>query len=226
VASIREVAELSGVSVATVSRVLNGSTKVTSATTARVLARARELDYVPTAAARTLVRQRSQLLGVVLHTGREHPDIQHPFFQEVLVGLKHHVGRLDYDLLLFANEEQGFLRRALHHQVDGLVLMGVDRRDPEVERLLVAELPTVSVDIEIAGARAAFVASDNVAGAGFAVAHLHSLGHEQIATITGPIEHKPALDRLRGYEQELDRLGLPQPVRHGHRTQGCAGRRW
>lgn len=209
-ASIRDVAELSGVSVATVSRVLNGSAKVTAATTARVLARARELDYVPNAAARTLVRQRSQLLGVVLHTGREHPDIQHPFFQEVLVGLKHRVGGLDYDLLLFANEEHGFLRRALHHQVDGLVLMGVDRRDPEVERLLVAELPTVSIDIEIAGTHAAFVASDSVTGAGLAVAHLHSLGHERIATITGPIEHKPALDRLTGYEQELDRLGLPR----------------
>jgi LacI family transcriptional regulator, galactose operon repressor len=210
VVSIREVAERSGVSVATVSRVLNGSTKVTPATTARVLAQARELDYVPNAAARTLVRQRSQLLGVVLDTGREHPDIQHPFFQEVLVGLKHRIGLLDYDLLLFANEEHGYLRRALHHQVDGLVLMSADPTDQEFDRLLMARLPTVAVDMEIVGARAGFVASDNLGGAALAVTHLHSLGHERIATIAGPLEHKSALDRLRGYQEALDRLGLPR----------------
>ena len=84
--TIREVAELSGVSVSTVSRVFNGYGDVSAATKERVLATARSLDYAPSAAARTLVRRRSQLIGVVLFTGREHPDIGHPFFQDVLVG--------------------------------------------------------------------------------------------------------------------------------------------
>jgi hypothetical protein len=92
---IREVAEQSGVSVATVSRVFNGYTDVSPATRQRVLDTARELDYTPSAAARTLVKRRSELIGVVLFTGVEHPDIGHPFFQEVLVGLKHGWGRRD-----------------------------------------------------------------------------------------------------------------------------------
>ena len=89
------------------SRVFNGYDDVSSATRERVLATARSLDYAPSAAARTLVKRRSQLIGVVLFTGREHPDIGHPFFQDVLVGLKHGIGSLGYDVLLFATEQPG-----------------------------------------------------------------------------------------------------------------------
>ena len=92
---------------ATVSRVFNGYADVSDTTRARVMATAKRLDYAPSAAARTLVKQSSQLIGVILYTGQEHPDIQHPFFQEVLVGLKHGIGALGYDLLLFATEQPG-----------------------------------------------------------------------------------------------------------------------
>ena len=109
--TIREVAKLSGVSVATVSRVFNGYADVRKETRQRVLANAQKLDYTPNAAARTLVKRRSQLIGVILFTGHEHPDLQHPFFLEVLVGLKHSLGDAGYDLLLFAHEQPGGRRR-------------------------------------------------------------------------------------------------------------------
>ena len=163
VAGIREVAARSGVSIATVSRVFNGSPRVSEDTRARVLSRARELNYVPNAAAQTLVRQRSQLLGVVLDTG-DHPDVAHPFFQEVLAGLKGAVGELDYDLLLFAKEQHAYVDRALHHRVDGLLLLSAHPHGPELDRLLAARLPAVAVDLEIVGPRAGFVASDDAAG--------------------------------------------------------------
>ena len=145
---------MSGVSVATVSRVFNGYADVSDTTRARVMATAKQLDYAPSAAARTLVKQSSQLIGVILYTGQEHPDIQHPFFQEVLVGLKHGIGALGYDLLLFATEQPGsnsgkphsYLRRVRHHRVDGVVLMGVDASDPEVQKLLASETPIIGVD--------------------------------------------------------------------------------
>ena len=153
---IHEVARLSGVSVSTVSRVFNGYADVSETTRQRVLATAEQLDYTPSAAARTLVRRRSELIGVILYTGEEHPDIQHPFFQEVLVGLKHGIGELGYDLLLFATEQPGsnrgkphsYLRRARHHRVDGVALMGVDLDDPEVGKLLASETPIIGVDLE------------------------------------------------------------------------------
>jgi LacI family transcriptional regulator len=210
------VAKLSGVSISTVSRVFNGYGDVSASTRERVLETARSLDYAPSAAARTLVKQRSQLIGVVLFTGREHPDIGHPFFQDVLVGLKHGIGSRGYDVLLFATEQpdsslegtHSYLRRARHHRVDGIVLMGVDRLDPEVAKLLDAQIPLIGVDIDVTGATATYVASDNVGGARLAVRHLHGLGHRRIATIAGPQDSKPGVDRLVGFHAELQALGL------------------
>ena len=206
-------------SVSTVSRVFNGYDDVSPATRERVMDVARRLDYAPSAAARTLVKQQSQLIGVVLFTGYEHPDIHHPFFQEVLVGLKHGIGELGYDLLLFATEQPGssrgrphsYLRRARQHRVDGLVVMGVDRNDPEVEKLVRADIPVMAVDLDVVHDHTSFVASDNIGGARLAVRHLHELGHTRIAAIAGPSNTKPGADRTLGFRAEMRELGLKIP---------------
>src|SRR4029079_15614603 len=91
--TIRELAELSGVSIGTVSRALNGYTDVNEETRERIIRLARELDYTPAAAARSLVTQRSHVIGVFLETGEGHPDLPHPFFHEVLGGLQRSEGR-------------------------------------------------------------------------------------------------------------------------------------
>jgi LacI family transcriptional regulator len=216
IATIRELAQLSGVSVATVSRVLNDYADVSDETRERVLKHARELDYTPSAAARTLVMQRSQVIGVILETGEGHPDLQHPFFQEVLVGLKHKLGAGGYDLLLFATEipgngfsEPSFLRRARHHRVDGVVVMGVDSRSVELQKLARSQIPCVAVDLDLIGRRTGHVISDNLGGARLAVRHLHDQGHERIAVVTGMLSSRPGADRLLGYRAELEALGLP-----------------
>jgi len=208
------------VSVATVSRVFNGYTDVSAETRQRVLASARKLDYMPSAAARTLVKRRSQLIGVILFTGREHPDLQHPFFLEVLAGLKHALGDRGYDLLLFSSEQRGgdngahaYARRARHHRVDGVVVLAVDDAEqPELKRLIASGTPVVAVDLVLTGKRASYVASDNLGGGRLAVRHLHELGHRRIATISGLSHTKPAQDRLLGYRVELQDLGYePRP---------------
>jgi LacI family transcriptional regulator len=210
--TIRELAKLSGVSVATVSRVFNGYADVSPTTRERVLRLAEELDYTPTAAARTLVMQRSHVVGVVLSTGPDHPDLQHPFFQEVLVGLRHRLGEGGFDLLLLATElEDGarsYLRRCRAHQVDGVVLMGIDESDPDVRKLARSQIPCIAVDLDLVGRRTGYVVSDNRAGAAEAVRHLHSLGHRRIATITGMMTTKAGVDRLVGFRSELERLKL------------------
>jgi LacI family transcriptional regulator len=214
--TIQELAAKSGVSVATVSRALNGSSEVSDATRHRILELAHELDYTPSAAARTLVRRRSHVVGVILETGPGHPDLLHPFFQEVLVGLKHGAGRLGYDLLLFATDEPGngfggthsYLRRTGHHGVDGAIVLGFDGRDSEIEKLAESELPCVVVDADLAGPRTGFVMSENREGAALAVRHLRELGHERIATITGLLATRPGADRLEGYREELASLDL------------------
>jgi LacI family transcriptional regulator len=213
--TIRELARLSGVSVGTVSRALNGYTDVSPGTRERVMRLAEELDYTPAAAARILVTERSHVFGVFLETGEGRPDLQHPFFHEVLGGLKQTLGAAGFDLLLFASELPGhgygphsYLKRVRHHRVDGAVLMGVDPGDPEVQRLLRSEVPCVGVDVELTGAGNASVMSDNAAGEALAVRHLAELGHRRIATITGLIDTCPGRDRLTGYREEVQRQGL------------------
>jgi LacI family transcriptional regulator len=211
--TIRELARRSGVSVGTVSRALNGYADVRPETRERIMRLASELDYTPAAAARSLVTQRSHVIGVFMETGEGHPDLQHPFFHEVLGGLKQRVGREGFDLLLFASERPGggygphsYLKRARHHNVDGCALIGLDPTEQEVRRLVRGEIPCVAIDMELEGAEV--VMSDNEAGAEAAVRHLHALGHRRIATITGMIESRPGIDRLRGYRTAIKALGL------------------
>jgi LacI family transcriptional regulator len=213
--TIRELARLSGLSVGTVSKALNGYPDVHDDTRARVLRLADELDYTPNAAARTLITERSHVIGVFLEVGRGHPDIQHPFFHGVLVGLKDYIGPAGFDLLLFASEKPGggfgphsYLKRCRHHRVDGTVLFGVRADDPEMERLLRAGIPCVGVDVELHGATCAYVMSDNVEGGAMAVKHLAQSGHRAIATIAGPLDTRPGRDRLTGYREEIQRRGL------------------
>ena len=213
--TITELARASGVSVGTVSRALNGYADVRPETRERIMRLARELDYTPGAAARSLVTQRSHVIGVVLDTGEGHPDLQHPFFHEVMVGLKNQIGASGFDLLLFASEHPGngygphsYLKRCLHHNVDGVVLMGVDAEDPEVQRVTRSDLPTVGVDVGLTGSATTYVVSDNEAGGQRAVRHFHELGHRRIATITGLLDKLPGADRLRGYRQAIQDLGL------------------
>ena len=142
-----------------------------------------------------------------VNTGDTHPDLKHPFFGDVLVGLRQALGASHYDLLLFT-EREGFLRRAVQHQLDGLVLMGVDRRDPDLRGVLDRRVPAMNVDLDVSGRRAGYVMSDNVGGARAATRHLVELGHVRIATITGLSNTKPAIDRLRGYREELLAHGL------------------
>jgi LacI family transcriptional regulator, galactose operon repressor len=213
--TIRELARLSGVSIGTVSRALNGYVDVRPETRERIMRLAEELDYTPSASARTLVTQRSHVLGVFMNTGEGHPDLQHPFFHEVLVGVQETAGKEGFDLLLFATEQPGdgfghhtYVKRCRHHNVGGVVLMGVEHDEEEVRRLCASSIPSVGVDVELKGRATGYVMSDNVAGGELAVRHLAALGHRRIATIHGPLETRPGLDRLRGYRNGLQEAGL------------------
>lgn len=214
-ATIRELAERTGVSVATVSRVLNDYPDVSDQTRARVLAAIREMDWTPDRAARVLVTGRSHTMAVVLETGEGHPDLQHPFFQEVLGGLKRAVGQAGFDILLLGETDgrnggssQSFLSRIRQHRAEGVVIMGVDRNDPQVQTLTRSNVPCMAIDQDFEGGRTGYVSSDNVEGAALAVRHLHERGHRRIAFIGGPTETRPGVDRLLGYRRELQRLKL------------------
>ena len=217
--TIRQLARLSGVSVGTVSRALNGYTDVNPETRERIMRLARELDYTPAAAARSLVTQRSHVIGVFLETGEGHPDLQHPFFHEVLVGLKHEIGAARATTCCCsppsapatATATTRYLKRCRHHNVEGVVLMGVDPEDPEVRRLAALRAAVRRRRRRARAARRTELRDLRQRGAARALAvdHLHELGHRRIATITGPArDARPGADRLRGYRDALQARGL------------------
>ena len=210
---IREVARRSGVSMATVSRALNGRPDVNHATRARIEAIALELGYTPNQQARALVRRRSDMVGLIWETGYVETEGRQPFLQDLLVGLKMALVDTGYHLMLLSprTREAGvnaFIQAAVQHGLDGVVLMGVNENEPAVDTLIRSGRPCVGLDLPVTGDRAAYVSSDNKAGAAIAVQHLHALGHRRIATIAGPLPLMAAQDRLVGFHQAMADLGL------------------
>ncbi|WP_028048310.1 LacI family DNA-binding transcriptional regulator [Cellulomonas sp. URHD0024] len=220
---IRDVARRSGVSVATVSRALNARPGVSAETRDRVVGIARELGYLPNLQARSLVRRRSDTVGLIWDTSYSSAGLRVPFLQDLLIGLKLALADTGYHLMLVspraaAADLHAFEHVASQHSLDGVVLMGVDEHLPAVKALISSGLPVIGLDLPVRGIRASYVSTDNRAGAAAAVRHLASLGHRRIATIAGPPDQLPAIDRLEGYRETMAGLELAVPdgyVVHG-----------
>lgn len=213
---IREVARRSGVSMATVSRALNGRPDVSDATRSRIEEIARELGYSPNQQARALVRRRSDMVGLIWETGYVETEGRQPFLQDLLVGLKMALVDTGYHLMLLSprtkeNGVNAFVQAAMQHGLDGVVLMGVNEHEPAVDTLIKSGRPCVGLDLLVTGDRAAYVSSDNKGGAALAVQHLYELGHRRIATIAGPLPLMAAEDRLTGFHEAMAELDLPVP---------------
>ena len=218
---IRELARRSGVSVATVSRALNGRPDVSAATRARIAELAEELGYRPSEAARALVRGTSDVVGLVWDTWYESVGQRHPFLAELLTGLKRALAKSGFHLMMLTRKDQAetdtYLGVARQHRLAAVLMMGAEPDDPAVRALLGSEVPCVGLDLKLEGVRTSYVTSSNEAGAAQAVSYLHQLGHTRIGTITGPLDLMPARQRLQGYRDQLARLGLPtDPKLVGH----------
>ncbi len=202
-ATIKDVAAAAGVQPATVSYVLNGTGSVSAATKARVLAAAAALNYQPSHAARSLQRQQTKTLGVLVPADRD------PAAWGLIVnGLLDTASAQRYELLISAVTAARPLGAALaelgpSRRVDGLVLLDVVPEDG-VEVAAVS-LPWVCAN---PAADQLGVAIDNEAGMIEAVAHLIGLGFERIALITPPLEWAVAEQQDRGYRAALDEAGL------------------
>lgn len=205
--TIREVAREAGVSVATVSRVLNGTGQASAETTRRIREVAERLRYAPNEAARSLIRSRTHALGVLL------PDLHGEFFSEVIRGIDQRARAAGFHILVSSfhsdGEEMERAIRALRGRVDGLILMAphLDARALLAESG--AELPTVLINVPSADAgEFDSVNVDNVGGARAMVRHLVSLGHRRIAMITGGSGNYDSRERLRGYRAALRSAGI------------------
>jgi LacI family transcriptional regulator len=206
-ASIKAVARLAGVSVATVSRVLNDSGPVREETRQRILEVVESLGYVPHGAARSLTTNQTDTLGVLL------PDIYGEFFSELIRGIDSAARRQGYHVLVSGShedrEEVRAVLRALRGRVDGLILMTPTADMLEALRSIPPDsIPTVLLNCPPGGLPFDSINVDNHGGAVAMVRHLAGLGHRRIAFIQGPPDNYDARERLRGYRDAVRELGL------------------
>lgn len=204
--TIRDVAARAGVSIATVSRVLNGSGPVRDQTRARVEQVAAELNFTPHGAARSLITRRTDTFGVVL------PDLFGEFFSEVIRGMDPLARGRGYHLLLSSSHDNRreieFALQAMRGRVDGLIVMSPNVSARALESCLPADVPVVLLNCEAADGPWDAINVDNFGGARAMVLHLAGLGHRRIAMIGGSPGNFDARERQRGYRAALAEAGL------------------
>jgi len=197
--TITDVAREARVSVASVSRVVNGHANVLPGTRQRITEVIARLRYVPHTAARSLITRNSHMIGVLL------PDVYGEFFSELIRGID--TAARDHHLHLLLSSSHGDAAemaaaiRAMHGRVEGLVVLA-----PQLDTAALGELdasvPTVYVNSRV-GPRSSSLAIDSYGGARAMVRHLVGCGHRTIAHITGPIDNFDSHERERGYRDEL-----------------------
>lgn len=195
-ASMKEVARLAGVSVATVSNVLRGTKRVSAAVEERVRAAAAELDYLPNLQASALRTGRSGMLGVLL------PDLSNPFFPALLQALTPAAREAGLVLLVHEAEndaelELEGLERLAAAQVDGLIWVPVDCAAPHVTERPAAGLPVVTIDRPVPGTDV--VVADHFEGGRLVARHLLEAGFERVALLNGPVGLPSSSARRRGF---------------------------
>ncbi|MFC2030639.1 LacI family DNA-binding transcriptional regulator [Chloroflexota bacterium] len=204
----QDVAKRAGVSRTTVSFVLNDvpGVKITEGTRRRVLQAAQELNYYPTAAARSLASGKTRRIGLILGEGQERLSAD-AFLPTFLQGITASVHRRGYLLVLQLAEDvpshEAYVRLIREQQVDGLILSGGRSDDPLLPELAEERFPLI-LHGHLNGCPFPSVDVDNKAGAYQAVSHLISLGHRRIGFISNAsLAYSGAQDRFAGYRQGL-----------------------
>lgn len=209
--TIYDIARQAGLSVATVSRVLNGSSTVKKETRERVQQIIKENNFAPSAVARSLSISDNYNIGVVV------PDIENPFFSCVLSGVADTADRYGYNVFLFGTNESTerehrFLQTIKEQRLKGLIIIPVSENDMETRDRLVElngnHVPVVLIDRDVKSAKFDRVFSEDETGAYQAVSELVRVGHRSIAIVAGPKTSKPGRQRFEGYARALAEHGI------------------
>ncbi|MCB8905062.1 MULTISPECIES: LacI family DNA-binding transcriptional regulator [unclassified Streptomyces] len=209
--TLEEVAARAGVGRGTVSRVINGSPRVSEQAKAAVERAVAELGYVPNRAARALAGSRTDAVALVIPE-TEARLFAEPYFLDIIRGVSSELADADKQLLLTLvrseQERQRFEQYLAAQRVDGVLLVSVHASDPLPDQVRALGLPAVLNGRRTEDERVAFVDSDNTGAGRTAAAHLASRGRRAVATITGPLDMYVARCRLDGYREGLAEAGL------------------
>ena len=205
--TIKDIARHSGVSVSTVSRVLNKKPDVNAETAARVNGAIKELGYSPNSVARGLVLKRSNVIGFVV------PDITNPNFPELARGVVEKARQSGYSVIFFdtnhdSKVEKEALKMLRSKQVDGIIVSFSEANQDEFKKLKEDQFPAVQIYRKSPKSVISTIAIDNVGSAYKAVKYLLSLGHRRIGHITTGISTLSGAERLEGYKKAFKEAGF------------------
>jgi len=210
---IRTVAARAGVSIATVSRTINGLPSVDAKFAKEVWRAVRELGYQPNSQARALVSGRSRLFGLIIS------DITNPFFPELIQNFEDIAVKFGYEILIGSTAHdpklmERVIDRMLQRNVEGAAVMTFGVEETVIDRLAGRRLPLVFIDMAPNAEGMSSLTVDYAKGIGQAVQHLVVLGHSRIGFIAGPAGLHSAILREQAFRSAMIDIGLSPPARH------------
>ncbi|MFI5488030.1 LacI family DNA-binding transcriptional regulator [Micromonospora echinaurantiaca] len=229
--TLEAVARRAGVSRATVSRVVNGSTTVAEPIREAVNRAVAELGYVPNLAARSLVTQRTDSIALVMPEAATRVFSDDQVFPGIILGVSQELEAADKQLvLMLAGSPAGHARVERYttgRHVDGVLFASLHGADPLPGRLARLGIPVVCSGRPLGAADVPYVDVDQVGGVTAAIRHLIGIGRRRIATIAGPQDMVAGIERLSGYRDTVSAAGLPELVAYGDftRESGAAAMR-
>lgn len=205
---IRAVAALAKVSIATVSRTINGSPVVSDRLTKRVWQAIEQLNYFPNTHARSLVSGRSRILGIIVE------NITNPFFPELIQCFEEIAVAHGYEILVSSsNSDPAVLttcvRRMIERKVEGVAMLTFGEEEPVLDKLAFHDIPIVLAEFRLDDPKASTILLDYTTGIRAAVNHLAELGHKKIAFLAGPHKIHSALTRENDFRDAMAEAGLP-----------------
>lgn len=214
--TIKDIANLAGVSPATVSKAFNGNKSISEKTRKMIFRIAEELDYFPNHSASQLARGKRETIGVVLSM-MESRIIYAEYLVGIINGIFSKAESLGYHMLMFTPQtvernNLNYVQFCRSNNLTGLIIHGLDRDDPRLEKLLTSEVPCVFIDIDITGAKTTNISVDNVKACREVVGILAGLNHREIVFISGGERSSVAIDRAKGYEEGMKENGLEPQV--------------
>lgn len=208
--TIYDVALKSGFSATTVSKAFNDYSDISTKTKNEILKVAKEMGYLPNSHARTILTKKSWTVGV-LYLESSGRGIKHPFFNAVIEGFKESMESKGYDLMFVSkdigNGKFSYLEHCQFRSIDGVIIVHSDYHNEDVQELLRSDIPCVLIDME--SEHGSTVCSDNYRGGFEALDYLYSLGHRDIAHISGGDDTFSGPKRRKGFKQALKQYGLP-----------------